>query len=58
MKKQTSSKFVSVFEFEKVRGVPRQKIYRLIRERRIPQEHVRLEEKVVKRLRISLDTDI
>lgn len=58
MKKQISSRFVSVFEFERIRGVPRQKLYRLIREKRIPEDCVRLEEKVVKRLRISLDTSI
>lgn len=47
-----------MFEFERIRGVPRQKLYRLIREKRIPEDCVRLEEKVVKRLRISLDTSI
>lgn len=53
--REKNSEFVPVWEYCKINGVTKQNIYRWIREGKIDQEHLKTEERVVKRITIHRD---
>jgi hypothetical protein len=51
-------KYIPVWEFCKKYNIPKQNIYRWIRERKIPEDKINKEEKMVQRLTIVDDESI
>ena len=53
-----NNKFVPIWQFCKEREVNRQKVYRLIRENKIPKKDIKKQKVELERLFINIDTKI
>ncbi len=51
---KTMSKYVPVYEYAKAKNTSVQNVYRWIRERKIKEEDVKVEDIVTKRIRVKL----